>query len=782
MPDTLKPEQLYRPCEVERFEFETTAELEPDTRIIGQPRGSQAILFGIDIDSPGYNTYVQGEAGTGRATAIERFIGQRAIKEPVPPDWVYVHNFTEPHKPRAIRLQPGAGAKLREDLKRLIEDLGDGLPRAFDTEQYRSAAREIEHKLEAVRESSFGALQAKARELGAAVIATPTGLQIVPAKDGQPLPPQTVASMPQEAQQAWRETARALEGEAEDTLRQLRSQETKTQEAMRDLVRSVASGVVEQRMKALKQSYSDNEPVLGYLDEMQQDVLDNVGLFRPADKEAGGSSRELAALRLRRYSANVIIDHAREKGAPVVVEYSPTLPGLRGRVEHEPRPRGGTVTDFTLIRPGALHAANGGYLVLRARDLFAEPGAWEGLKRALVAGSVCPDDPATRVGAPTRSLNPEPIPLDLKVILLGPALVYYLLHESDEDFRTIFKVMADFDERMERTAENEMEYATFIATRCSEEGLHPLNREAAARIVEQGSRLAGSQTKLSTRFGDIADLIREASYWAGKAEREVVTKEDVEKAIEQHEFLHNRIESRLREQVMEGTLLIATQGEEVGQVNGLTVTAVGEHRFGHPSRVTARTFMGKEGVVQIDREVELAGPIHNKGVMTLVGYLGGHYAQDQPLSLSAQITFEQNYGGIEGDSASSTELFALLSSLSGMPIKQTVAVTGSVNQRGEIQAIGGVSEKAEGWFAVCKQRRLNGDQGVIMPAANVKDLMITAEVRQAVAEGKFHLWAIETVDEGLEILTGKAARKVHEAAMKRLRSLAEGLEAFGKKE
>ena len=454
------------------------------------------------------------------------------------------------------------------------------------------------------------------------------------------------------------------------------------------------------------------------------------------------------------------------------------MPRLLGRLEHEVRSGGAVLTDFTLIRPGALHAANGGYLVLRASDLFTEPGSWEALKRALVGRMVHPDDPATRGGTAVRTLDPQPFPLDTKVILIGTAGLYYALHEEDEDFQALFKVMADFDEQVDRTAENEREYAQFIATRVLEEDLLHLDQAAVGRVIEYGSRLAGTQNKLSTRFGHIADLVREGAYWAAQAGHDVVSVDDIETAIDHREFLSNRIETRLREGVRQGQQLVSTEGTAVGQINGLTVMQIGRHVFGHPSRLTARAYVGKEGVVQIDREAELAGPLHNKGLLTLIGYLGGQYATDMPLSLSAQITFEQNYGGVEGDSASSTELYALLSSLSGLALRQGVAVTGSVNQAGEIQAIGGVTEKVEGWFAVCKEQGLTGEQGVMIPAANVQDLMLRVAVVKAVEQGHFHVWAVNTVDDGLEVLTGRKAAEVHAAVKKRLRDLAQALHEY----
>jgi predicted ATP-dependent protease len=419
-----------------------------------------------------------------------------------------------------------------------------------------------------------------------------------------------------------------------------------------------------------------------------------------------------------------------------------------------------------------LHRANGGFLIVWARDLFAEPGAWDALERALASEQFTPDDPAARSGAPTSSLHPEPVPLDVKVVLIGPPSLYYYLVEADEEFRSIFKVMADFDETMERTPESELAYAEFIAGRSQAEGLLSFAPEGVGRVVEEGSRLAGTQRKLSTRFGTIADLVREADHWARSAGRKVVDAHDVGRAVRERRFLRDRAEEHLREEILTSKLLINVDGEAVGQVNALTISSVGDHTFGHPTRVTARTYAGKEGVVQIDREVELAGPIHNKGVLTLVGYLGGRYADEHSLSLSAHISFEQNYGGLEGDSAASTELFALLSSLADLPVRQWIAVTGSVNQQGQIQAVGSPTEKVEGWFALCAAHGLTGGQGVILPASNIPDLMLDEDVRRALEEGRFHIWAIEQVDEGLPILTGRNAKEIHRRVKDRLRKLA----------
>jgi len=773
----LTAEQICLPSDPARFEFETTAELEPQSKVIGQPRGVKAIDFGINVRSPGYNIFVMGESGTGRTTAIKRFIEERAMNLPVPDDWVYVRNFPKPHYPLALRLPPGMGKTLQNDLEHVIDQLQASIPRAFDSEAYREEVHSLERKFTSTREEELNALQEKVQAKGGALIAVPEGLQIIPAAEGKPLTPEQFSALPKDEQEQWREVSHELEHELEDTMRQVRDLETKAQEMLSGLVRKVGSSVAKLSLEPLKQTFAELDRVSAYLLQVENDIVENVRLFH--DDKQSEQGKIPADVKFRRYKVNLLVDHSDRQGAPVIMEGNPTVARLLGRVDHEAGFGGAITTDFTLIRGGALQAANGGFLVLRARDLFSEPRAWDAIKRALVDGSACPDDPAARAGAATFSLDPEPIPIDLKVILVGPAHVYYALHEADEDFRTTFKVAADFGNQMDRNFENEYDYAIFIASRSHEEGILPFDRGAVSRVVEHGSRLAGSQKKLSTRFGEIADLAREGSYWAQQADRDVVTSEDIMKAVRERIVLRGRVESRLRERIIDGTLLIATTGEVVGQANSLTVTQVGEHHFGQPARVTARTYMGKGGVAQIDREVNLAGPIHNKGLMTLIGYLGGKYATDQPLTLSAQITFEQSYGGIEGDSAAAAELFVLLSSLSGFPIKQEIAMTGSINQFGEIQAIGGVSDKVDSWFNLCKERGFTGNQGVMLPASNVDDLMLDGPLRDAVEQGNFHLWASSTVDEGLEIIMGHPADEIHAAVQSRLLELAKELEKFG---
>lgn len=771
----LKPEQLRRSYDASSLDFATTAEVSPATRIIGQPRGVKAIEFGLNMKTAGYNIYVLGASGTGRTTAIRHFVEERASADPVPLDWLYVHNFVEPDKPIAISLPAGTASSFRDSLQQLIKQLRSEITHAFDNHAFRDAVLQIQHDMADKREATLLNVQRTAQKANALLVSSAEGLQIVPAKNNKPLQQEEFESLTDEEKAAWKKTNQALQHELNEALYQTHKLEEKAADNLQDLKKRVAGSVVDVAMAELKKQFGDHKEISAYLGEVHQDILDNVDHFHSAEDEEETVDQ---IERFRRFRVNVLVDHQHTAHAPVLVDFNPTLPRLLGRVEHEARHGGAVVTDFTMIRPGTLHSANGGYLVLRARDIFSEPGTWEALKRSLVGKAVRPDDPATRGGRAVRTLDPEPIPLDVKVVLIGPAMLYYQLHESDEDFRTTFKVMADFDQRVERTPENERDYATFLATRVQEENLLHLQQAAVGRVIEYGSRLAGTQNKLSTRFGHIADLVREANYWATAAGHDLVTVDDVETAIDNRDYLQNRVETRMLESVMENKQLVTTHGAIAGQINGLAVQQIGEHYFGHPSRVTARTYVGEEGVIQIDREAELAGSLHDKGLYTLIGYLGGQYASDLPLSLSAQITFEQNYAEIDGDSASSTELYALLSSLAGIPINQGIAVTGSVNQWGEIQAIGGVTEKVEGWFAVCSEKGLAGTQGVMIPASNAPDLMLRISVVDAVRQGKFNIWAVSNVDEGLEVLTGRPAQDTHIAAKNRLIELADTLKKY----
>jgi lon-related putative ATP-dependent protease len=785
----LAPADLRRVCDVSHLPFETTAELPYTKKIIGQPRGTHSIEFGIDIASPGFNIFVMGPSGTGRTTTIERFLQEKAAAGPVPNDWVYVQNFQDPRRPRAISLAPGQGARFRDDLIELVAALTREIPQAFETEEYKDALASIVQELEAKRNLILQKIRQEAAEQGFAIVRTPDGLVVTPVVDGQPMSVDVYQSLEPEKREELDQNRRTLERGLEDALQAVQEVEREARDEMTNLGRRVGASVVGRFLEPLNARYADNEETLLHLSLVREDVVQHVGDFLSDEDSQSESPPKAGGDWLGRYSVNLVVDHGQTAGAPVVVESNPTYHNLVGRIEYDIQ-YGSPTTNFTNIKVGALHRANGGYLVLRAGDLLSKPHAWPALKRALNDREIRIEEPAAESVA-TKTLDPEPIPLHVKIILMGSSALYYTLLEMEQDFAKLFKVQADFDAEMDRTTENEHEYALFVAARCHEEKLRHFDRGAVAKVIEQGSRLAESQDKLITRFGEVADVVREASYWAGAAGREMVTEGDVTRAVEEQIYRRNLLEKRLRRQIQEGVLLVDTTGTVMGQVNGLYVIQVGDYRFGQPSRITARTFMGSEGVVSIEREVKLAGPIHNRGVMTLIGYLGGTYAQGQPLSLSASLAFEQNYGGIEGDSASSAELYALLSSLSGFAIDQGLAVTGSVNQWGEVQPIGGVAQKIEGFYDVCSERGLTGDQGVIIPAANVRDLMLRQDVVEAVKAQRFHIWAVRTIDEGLELLTGVPAGErqadggyapdtVHGAVQKRLRQLAVELEAFGK--
>ncbi len=775
--------QLRRVCDPNALTFNTTVELPPVSEIIGQPRGTRAIEFGIDIDSPGYNIFVLGEEGTGRTTAIGRFLRERAARRPTPQDWMYVNNFAEPHKPRALNLPAGMGAALRNDMAVLVKDLQRSLPQAFEQEPYLEARAQIRANQETRRDALYESLQAKAAAANLTIMRTPSGFVIAPVRDGKPIPPEAFDTLPEAEREKFETARREIEGELEEALRAGRALEKSTKESQRALDQKVAASVVDHRIDESKAKYAAYEETVFYLDEVRRDIVEHVEDFLPSEGEPSPADSD-PALKFRKYAVNLVVDHSRTQGAPVVVELNPTYGKLLGRIEHESR-FGNLVTDFTLIKTGALHAANGGYLVLRAHDVFFEPLAWDALKRSLLSGYVRTEDITTRVGyATTKSLDPEPIPLDLKVVLVGPPNAYYDLFGFDDGFSSLFKVKADFASDMPRTPDNEQLYAMFVAARCAEEKLRPFERGAVAKVIEFGSRAEEDQQKLSVRFGEVTDLLREVNYWAGKAGRDVVTADDVRKALDEKIYRANKAEETLRERILEGSVFIDTGGEVAGQVNGLSVSNPGDYAFALPSRITARTFVGHGGISHLDRDTSMAGPIHNKGLLTLSSFFNATYAVHRSVSFSAQITFEQNYGNIEGDSASAAELCALLSSLSGYPIKQSLAITGSINQKGDIQPIGAVNEKIEGFFAVCEARGLTGEQGVIIPARNVRDLMLNEKVIAAVEAGQFTLWAVSTVDEAIELLTGVAAgqRKdgrfpentVHHAVMKRLRELAKG--------
>ncbi len=761
----LSPAQLYRHCDVSQFAFETTADLEELEGLIGQQRAVEAVQFGIGIRQEGYNLFVVGPHGTGKFTAVRQYLEQAAAKDPTPADWCYVNNFEQPHKPRALELPPGRGIVLQKDMEKLVQELRTAIPAAFERDDYRKQRQGLEEELTARQEQAFKALQTAAQERSLAVVRTPTGLAFAPLKGDQVLKAEEFQQLPEEERQKIQQAIADLQNLLEETIRQIQQWERAYREKVKTLDREVARFAADHLIEELRKKYADLPEVITYLNEVEQDVIENVNDFRKQEEETPPPLLGMPLPRalqapppFRRYQVNVLVDRDGMQGAPVVYLDHPTYQNLIGRVEHIATPAGTVMTDFNLVKGGALHQANGGYLILEAHKLLQQTYSWDALKRVLRAREIRIESLGQIFGLiNTVALEPEPIPLNIKIVLIGDRMLYYLLCQFDPDFNELFKVLVDFEEEMDRTPENDMLYARLIGTLARKENLHHFDRGAVARVIEHSARIVGDAEKLSARMQGIADLLREADYWARQAGRAVVTAADVQQAIEAQVYRSSRVRERLLEEINRGTILIDTEGEKVGQINGLSVITLGQYAFGRPSRITATVRLGQGKVVDIEREVELGGPLHSKGVLILAGYLGARYAPDVPLSLSASLVFEQSYSGVDGDSASSAELYALLSALAGVPLKQSLAVTGSVNQHGQVQAIGGVNEKIEGFFDVCQARGLTGEQGVLIPAANVKHLMLRRDVVEAVEAGQFHIYAVETIDQGIEILTGLPA-------------------------
>lgn len=766
----LSPDELTFVCDPGQFEFETTAELPDLARIIGQDRAVRAIDFGVDIQSYGFNIYAMGSAGTGKTTTVQTFLNRRANQEPVPDDWCYVNNFLDPKRPRAIQLPAGYGNQLRDDMVEFISDLRRNIPAAFDSEDYQQRAQVIVRGIEQERSTRLKELEAAVNQRGFALAQTAMGLLVAPVVDGQMLSPEKYAQLPEDTRQQFETQRQELQHELEDAMREVRELEKQIKGKVRNLDREVAGFVVGDCKHELVEKYASFEEVIEYLEEVQEDIVENIADFRQEAESDRTNEAEPGPPQIirkpldpfNRYQVNVIVDHSRSEGAPIVYSTNPTYRSLVGRIEQEVH-FGMLTTNFKHIQAGCLHQANGGYLVVNARDLLTFPFSWNGLKRAIKNQEIRIEmmDEALPITA-TSALEPEPIPFNAKVILIGDIGTYYMLYSLDEDFRKLFKVRADFGYTMDRTPEAMQNYTEFITSIVRADKLLPFDRTAVAKVVEFGARIAEDKEKLAARFVDVVEVIQESSHWASENGNQIVTDADVDQALEERRYRARHLEERLQERVLEGTIRIQTEGKAVGQVNGLSVLRMADYEFGMPSRISAQTYMGRGGVVAIDREAHLTGDIHDKGVLILQGYLGGKYAQKKALSMAASLTFEQNYEHIEGDSASSTELYALMSSLSGLPIRQDLAVTGSVDQQGRVQAIGGATFKIEGFFEICKARGLTGTQGVLIPASNVRNLVLDRSVVEAVKEGKFHIYAVETIDEGIQLLTGVPAGEADE--------------------
>jgi len=758
------PEKVRAVCNPETLKFETTKEVSPIEGIIGQERAARALEFGLQMEQDGYNIYVSGLPGSGRTTSVESTVREIAKKRSTPDDWCYVYNFSAPDNPKCLRFPPGKAEEFKKDMENLIEEIRLDLARAFESKAYEEQKNMIIRKFQRKKEQLINDIEEKAKNASFALKHTPSGFVFIPMVEGKPLTEEDMEKLTEEAKKEIKTKEEILVSELSEVLREIRQADKATREELQKLEHDTTLYTVSPRINELKEKYSQFPDVIKYLDEVQQDIVENPGNFEEKREIEflPGLKLPTKESQLYKYQVNVLIDNSKTSGAPVIKETQPTYYNLAGRIEYRPT-LGAMFTDFTMIKPGALHRANGGFLILNVLDVLRNYFAWEAIKKTIKNREIRIEDLNEQfriINTPT--LKPEPIPANIKIILIGSPLLYYLLFAYDEDFRKLFKVRADFSSIMDRDEKGVQQYAKFISKQVKEDKLRDFDREAVAKIVEYGSRIVEDQKKLSTRFMEISDLLKEANYWAGMDGSEIVKSVHVQKAIEEKIYRSNLIEKRIEELIRDNIIMVDTDGERVGQVNGLSVLSLGDYQFGKPSKITASVSIGKGGLVHIDREVKMAGTIHNKGFLILKGVLAEKFGKNFPLAFSATVCFEQVYEEIEGDSASSTEYYALISGISGIPLKQGIAVTGSINQKGEIQPIGGVNEKIEGFYSVCKIKGLTGRQGVIIPEKNLTHLMLKEEVVEAIKNGKFHIWAVKDVDEGIEILTGMPAGKPKE--------------------
>jgi lon-related putative ATP-dependent protease len=762
MVNELSANQLRRTCNPDFLTCKNTGELTPLQDIIGQERAVRALKFGLGIKDKGFNVYVAGFPGTGRTTAVQNFLEKIAKPQPTPPDWCYVNNFSDEYTPKAIKLEPGKGKDFQKDMKTFVEDAKRVLRKAFESDEYSVRREGTVRQVEAQRKGLIEQLNSQAQKESFLIQSSPIGLLLIPIIKGKPVSQEELLTLPPKTQSEIQEKRNALEGSLRTAMRQFMDLDRKAHEEIDKLNKDIALYAIENIVNELAERYKGFPDVAVFLKNVQEDILNNLAQFIKSPEETTPKQtpfpmpwmREQA---FKKYEVTVVVDNSETKGAPVIMATNPTYVNLFGRIEKEAQ-FGALVTDFTMIRGGYLHKANGGYLIIPVVELLTNPFSYEGLKRALKNEHINIEEIEERYGfLGTKTLKPEPIPLNIKVIIIGDPMIYQQLFALDKEFNELFKVKADFDTSMNRTEDCLEKYAAFVCALCEKEKLKHLDGSGLAKLIEYSSRLAEDQMKLSTRFAEVADIAREANYYAQQDNTEFVTAAQVTKAIEEKIFRSKMIQEKIQEMIKRGFLLIDTETEKVGQVNGLSVASLGDFAFGMPSRVTASLGLGREGVIDIEREAKMGGPIHTKGVLILSGYLNEKFGENKPLSLSARLVFEQSYEGVEGDSASSTELYAILSNLAGLPIKQNIAVTGSVNQKGEVQAIGGVNEKIEGFFEVCKTKGLSGKQGVMIPASNAQNLMLKEEIVDAVKDGKFHIYTAQTIDEGIEVLTGRKA-------------------------
>lgn len=747
--------QLVRRCNFGDAGFTTTTELETVGNPLGQGRAVDALHFGIRMQHEGYNLYLLGSEGLGKLRLAREMLEQEAKGRPVPDDFCYVDNFADAQKPQLLRVPSGRGQQLKREMAQVVEDLLAALPGAFQTDEYRSRAQELDEELKEIQEKAFNELGERARQQNIAIMSTPGGYTLAPLRDGALISPEEYEKLPKEEQADIDATIEEIRKDLRDVMRQVPILQRERRQRLKALNEEVSTATVGQIFNGMAKQFADLPQVLAYIEAMRHDVIENVEAFFNGEEESPDQhSLKKRAEEMTRYSINVLVDNADTKGAPVIYEDNPTFLDLIGRVEHIVE-MGTLITDFTLIKPGALHRANGGYLLLDARKVLSNPFAYDGLKRALASREIRIQTLEQMLSlASTLSLEPEPIPLDSKVVLVGDRLLYYLLKEYDPEFGLMFKVAADFAEELPRNPDNTLLYARLIASLQQQAGLRPLNQAAVGAVIDECSRRAEDSEKISLDMESLGDLLREADYCAARNAETLIRADDVRKAIHQQEYRQSQWREQMQESMLRDIHLVDTTGSRVGQVNGLSVIQLGDYAFGHPSRITATVRLGDGKVIDIEREAKLGGHLHSKGVMILSACLANRYARERPLPIAASLVFEQSYGMVDGDSASTAELCVLLSALGQIPLRQDLAVTGSINQHGEVQAIGGVNQKIEGFFALCQARGLGGTQGVIIPHANIAHLMLREDVVAAVEAGRFAVYAARNVDEVLELLSG----------------------------
>ena len=747
-------------CNPDIFNFVTTEELERNYNGIGQERGINSLKFGLNVDVNGYNLYLEGPSGVGKTMYTKNYLTQISKNKKVPPDWCYVYNFENPNEPVAINFPAGQGSEFKEAMERFVKDIRVEIKSTFTNNDFEKEKNIIIQKYQDKRAKLLENLNAQSSKYGFQVKASESGIYMMPVVDGKVVKEEEFDKLDENIKKEYEDKSTIVQAQIIQVIGQIKEIEQESEKKVSEWQSSIASLSVEGHISYVKSKFKRNKKINKFLDGVKKDILKNISKFVTEEKKTPDAPiKVIEENPWDNYKVNLFIDNSHLEGAPVIMDTNYSFANIFGRLEYENQ-YGILKTDYTMIRPGLLHKANGGYIIFQANDLLTNPAAYDNLKKVLRNKELGIDNSIDQKSSMVMvSLKPEAIPLDLKVIIIGNENVYQTLLSVDQDFRKLFKIKVEFEDDAILNEENVKDLAKFVHGYCEDDDLPHLDKFAVARLVEYSTRLSENKTKISTRFGELSQVIAEAATWAKLAKAKVVTTEYIDKALEERKNRQKKYDERYTQMIKDGTLLIDTEGEKVGQINGLTVMSIGDYSFGKPVRITANTYTGKKGIIDVEREVELSGSSHSKGILILTGYLGEKFAKDMPLSLTASICFEQLYNGVDGDSASSTELYALLSNLSGIPISQGIAVTGSVNQKGEIQAIGGVNEKIEGFFEICKLKGLTGNQGVLIPKQNIQNLNLDDEVVKAVKNGKFHIYAVSTIDEGIEILTGVPAGK-----------------------